>query len=114
MPALSLLRAQWWVVVLCLLPLAYLIFMISSGQLGSADPGRQMVKFLGLWAIRLLLICLLIRPLSQLLSLPDLHPARRTLGLFALFYTILHALAWAGAIVGFSPEQIVPEIIDNP
>lgn len=107
-------RAQWWVVVLCLLPLVYLVHLILGNHLSVADPGRDIVKFLGLWSLRLLLVCLTIRPLCDLLSSTVLFPCRRTVGLCALLYISLHALAWASFLVGWSIDGLITEIIESP
>ena len=70
--------------------------------------------FLGLWSLRLLLCCLTVRPLSQLLSAPNIFPMRRTLGLFALFYAMLHALAWAFLLIGGSFAGMLEDIAESP
>lgn len=109
----SILRTQWWIVLLCFMPFGYLLYRIATQQLNSADPAREVVLFLGLWSLRLLLVCLFIRPLRVLLNSPYLHPARRTIGLCALFYIFLHALAWVSFLMGWSIDAIIVEITDS-
>lgn len=85
--------------IAALLPLAYgvwQIVLLQSGgnhQLG-ADPAKALVHMQGEWAIRFLLLTLLVSPLRQLTGWLKLIQIRRMLGLFTFFYASLHLLAY--------------------
>ncbi|CAA7623364.1 sulfite oxidase heme-binding subunit YedZ [Magnetospirillum sp. SS-4] len=83
------------VFALCLLPLAWLAARAMTVGLG-ANPIEALIRFLGDWALRFLLIALAVTPLRQLSGWSPLARLRRMLGLFAFFYVILHLLAYAG------------------
>ena len=73
--------------VICLLPLAYIIYLIATNALG-VDPVKRLVHLTGDWAIRFLLVTFSITPLRQWFNQPALLRYRRMLGLFAWFYTL--------------------------
>jgi sulfoxide reductase heme-binding subunit YedZ len=70
-------------------PLAYLSWIAASGGLG-ARPVSAAIHFTGLWALRFLVISLAVTPLRRAFSWNKLILARRTLGLAALGYALLH------------------------
>lgn len=82
-----------------LLPLAYAIWQIVLLQSGGAhqlgaDPGKALVHMQGQWAIRFLLLTLLVSPLKQITGWGRLISIRRMLGLFTFFYATLHLVAY--------------------
>lgn len=85
--------------VLALTPLAVLGWRIRSelltgtGALG-ADPVAAIEHYLGIWALRFLLITLAVTPLRQLTGQPVLLRFRRMLGLYAFLYATLHFAAY--------------------
>lgn len=105
---------QWWVCLLCLIPLLLLINQALNQQLDPADPARSVVLYLGEWSLRLLLLCLSVRPLCHLFANNTFIALRRTLGLWSLFYVTLHGLAWFVFLLDAAYNEIVIEIIDNP
>lgn len=70
-------------------PLAYLCWIAAAGGLG-ARPVSAAIHFTGLWALRFLVISLAVTPLRRTFSWNKLILARRTLGLAALGYALLH------------------------
>ena len=101
--------------VLTLLPALPFIFLMTQGvlnQLG-ADPGKTLVHALGLWALRLLLLTLSITPLQRFTPLQVLR-LRRTLGLYALGYAILHLLGFAFFYLGFDMALLGNELLKRP
>lgn len=110
----GLLYSQWLLSALCCLPLVQLAYRALGGQLDVADPGRDVVFFLGEWALRLLLACLAIRPLSVSLANPRILPARRTLGLFCLGYASLHFLSWGTFLLGWRLDQYPEAVMESP
>ncbi len=78
---------------LCLLPAISLAIGFVDGRLGmqSLDLVTQTT---GEWAIRLLLITLLLTPLRELFNWMWLAKFRRMMGLFAFFYANLHLITY--------------------
>jgi sulfoxide reductase heme-binding subunit YedZ len=89
-------RIRWSKIVvflLCLAPLALLIWRAFTQQLG-ADPVNEITHKTGDWTIRFLLITLAVTPVRRLTKQYKLIQFRRMLGLFAFFYGCLHFLTW--------------------
>ena len=89
-------RIRWskiFVFLLCLTPLALLIWRAFTQQLG-ADPVNEITHKTGDWTIRFLLITLAVTPIRRLSKQYKLIQFRRMLGLFAFFYGCLHFLTW--------------------
>jgi sulfoxide reductase heme-binding subunit YedZ len=81
------------------LPAAYAIFALASDILGrtryfGSNPINEGEHFLGRWALRFLIATLLVTPLRALLGWHWLARHRRTLGLFAFAYVVLHWLTY--------------------
>lgn len=93
-----------WVV--CLLPLAWLIYLGVMQQLGP-DPGKALSDNLGLWALRLLLVALLLRPLREITGKPQFVQVRRLVSLFAWFYATLHFAAGLFYVIGWSWQDLL-------
>lgn len=82
------------------LPAAYAIFALASDILGrtryfGSNPINEGEHFLGRWALRFLIATLAVTPLRELLGWHWLARHRRTLGLFAFGYVVLHWLTYA-------------------
>jgi len=83
------------VLVLCLAPLAALVWLWWHQQLG-INSIEYVARYTGRWALRFLLLSLAITPLRRLPGLAPLAQFRKMLGLVAFFYGTLHALHyWA-------------------
>lgn len=76
------------------LPGLWLAAQAGQGALGGR-PIMEAIHSTGLWAVRILLISLLVTPLRQLLRWPEAMLVRRMLGLGALAYALLHLLLYA-------------------
>ncbi|MGD2139730.1 MAG: protein-methionine-sulfoxide reductase heme-binding subunit MsrQ [Burkholderiales bacterium] len=111
--------AQWIsrikavVFVMCLLPLALLLWRGVSGRLG-ANPIEFITHTTGWWTLTLLMITLSVTPLRRLLNLPWLLRLRRMLGLYAFFYACLHFLTWLVLDQFFDWNAIVKDVIKRP
>ncbi len=75
--------------VAALLPMAWLLGQAFAGTLG-ARPVTEAIHFTGLWALRFLLISLAVTPVRRIFAWNKLILARRTLGLAALGYGLVH------------------------
>ncbi len=102
------------IIFLCaLIPFAWLVFNTITQQLG-ADPAKTIVLFTGEWTIYFLFITLSVTPLRRLLKWNWLMPHRRMLGLFALFYGLLHLLSYLIFILGLDFSRLVSETLKRP
>lgn len=105
---------RWWGVWLAgLAPLLFIIFQILTDGLG-ADPAQAIVLGTGIWAIRFLWITLSVTPLRKIRYLGWLVRYRRMLGLYALFYAVLHLLAFTTFILGWRVDLIWREFTARP
>src|SRR5438874_9000713 len=75
------------VFVLCLLPIAWLAYRGIAGRLG-VNPIETVIRYLGDWALRFLLIALAVTPVRILTGYTPVARLRRMLGLFAFSYVI--------------------------
>lgn len=108
---LSALRALTF--VLCLLPLAFMVWDGFHGRLGT-NPIEEVTHRTGDWTLRLLLVTLSVTPLRRLANFPQLLRLRRMLGLFTFFYACLHALTYFWLDQFFDFEGIVRDVIKRP
>jgi methionine sulfoxide reductase heme-binding subunit len=99
--------------VLCLLPLAWLVYGAFTDALG-ANPAEALIRSTGDWTLRFLCITLAITPLRQITKQPALARFRRMLGLFAFFYGGLHFLCYGWLDMGFVWGDIVRDIAKRP
>lgn len=106
--------AAWWaLLVLGLLPLAWLGWQIWQDQLG-ANPAEALIRATGDWTLRSLCVVLAVTPLRQLLVWPELVRFRRMLGLLTFAYACLHLLCYAWFDMGFEWSDIVQDIAKRP
>ena len=103
----------------CLTPLAWLCDRawqeqtLGNGALG-ADPIATIEHDLGLWALRFLMLSLVISPLRQLTQVSEFLRYRRLLGLYAFAYATLHLIAYLFLDLKSYWSQITEEIIKRP
>lgn len=97
--------------VACLAPLVWLAaqWAMGGGGLG-ANPIEATTRFLGLWALHLLLATLAVTPAREILGWSWLAPLRRPLGLFAFLYACLHLASYAALDVFFAWDEIAADI----
>jgi methionine sulfoxide reductase heme-binding subunit len=95
-----------------LTPLSWLIYLGANNQLGP-DPGKALVDGLGLWALRLLLITLLLRPLRDITRNNIFLRVRRLVGLFCWFYATLHFAGALFYVVGFSSGELLKALSER-
>jgi len=94
--------------LLCLLPAAWLFWAAVSDQLG-ANPAEALIRSLGDWTLRFLVIVLAVTPLRVASGLTAMARWRRMLGLFVFFYASLHLLAYAW----FDQELVLAAVVDD-
>lgn len=101
-----------------LIPFAFLVYKTLANQLG-ADPAKAIVLYTGEWAIYFLFITLAVTPLRRFITFNKIHfrwlqTHRRMLGLFTLFYAILHVLAFLVFILGLDFSRFGKELVERP
>ena len=101
------------VFVLWLLPVAWLFWAAAADRLG-ANPAEALIRSLGDWTLRALVLVLLVTPLRVVAGWPPLAQLRRMLGLFVFFYGSLHWLAYAWFDMGFVWTDIVKDVGKRP
>jgi len=97
----------------CLLPLGFLVWGIFADTLG-ANPIEEIQNETGIWALRLLLVTLAVRPAKECLALPILMRVRRMLGLFVFFYLLLHIFVYLVLDQFFDWQEIVKDVVKRP
>ena len=97
----------------CFAPLAWLAWRAFSGDLG-ANPIETLIRQIGVWGLRLLLVGLAITPAARILKKPRLVRFRRTVGLFAFSYICLHLLTYIGVDLFFDWGQLWKDILKRP
>lgn len=105
--------------LLCLVPFGYTVVQIWLLQTGAshnlgADPGRELVLIQGSWAIRFLILTLMVSPLRRLTGWVRLTGIRRMLGLYTFFYASLHLLSWAFLLLELDPGRLGEELAERP
>jgi len=116
MPIQGLLKSKFakpLVFLLCLLPMASIVWRIFFGDLGS-DPIETITFATGDWTLRFLLITLAVTPFRQWFGLSSLVRFRRMLGLYVFFYACCHFLVWFILDHALSFSEMIEDIIDRP
>ena len=104
-------RATWWLVFIALsLPLAWLVSLALSGGLG-ANPIEAINRYLGDWALRMVLVALAATPLKILFGWRWPVRMRRMLGLWAFAYVTLHIVNYVAIDQFFAWNDIWQDII---
>lgn len=106
-------RAKWLVFYVSLLPLFWLVYALLNDQLG-ANPIEAVTRDTGVWALRFMMLTLLISPLRKLTGINEFIRFRRMLGLFAFFYASVHMLLYLGLDQFFDVQEIWLDIIKRP
>ena len=106
------------VALLCL-PLGVLAFDLAReirqpGVAFGPDPAETIVRYLGEWAIRLLLGTLAVSPVARLMARPGLVRHRRTFGLVAFSYVAAHFAAYFVLLAGSDAVTFMADFADRP
>lgn len=98
---------------LYLLPLAWLIWAVWFDRLG-ANPAEALIRSLGDWTLRALVLVLVITPLRVTAGWPQLARFRRMAGLFVFFYGSLHWVAYVWFDMGFVWADVLADVPKRP
>lgn len=99
--------------LICFAPLVWLAWKGFNGDLG-ANPIEKLIRQLGVWGLRLLLVGLAITPAARIFRQPRLVRFRRTVGLFAFSYIVLHLCSYIGIDLFFDFGQLWKDILKRP
>lgn len=94
-------------------PAMWLVWSALNDQLG-ANPAEALIRSLGDWSLRLLVIVLLVTPLRTWTGWSALARMRRMAGLFVFFYASLHLIAYAWFDMGFLLDDMVQDVLKRP
>lgn len=105
-------RSKWLLLPLLALPLLFVVWRGLGGQL--ADPPKALVDTSGLWALHCLLLSLAMTPLRVLTGRGFWIRYRRLLGLYALFYALVHVHAYVFLLFGARWDYLGVELAKRP
>ena len=104
-------RARWWLVFTAMsLPLVWLVYAALTGGLG-ANPIEAINRYLGDWALRMVLVALAATPLKMLFGWTWPVRMRRMLGLWAFAYVSLHITNYVAIDQFFAWNDIWADIV---
>lgn len=98
--------------ILGMAPALYTFHLALTDSLG-ADPQKTLERTLGLWALRFLIAGLAISPLRPLFG-PGIIRYRRTVGLLAFYYAVLHVTVYVLLDQGLDWSAILADILKRP
>jgi len=111
----------WWkptaktaIHLACALPIAALVLRGFElwGDLG-VNPIETVIRNLGDWALRFLIVALAVTPARRLTGQPQFARYRRMLGLWAFAYVTLHLMIFIGVDQFFDWHEIWKQILKN-
>jgi sulfoxide reductase heme-binding subunit YedZ len=102
----------WLLYIVGLLPAAWTFYLGASDQLG-ADPVKTFERFLGLWAIRFLILTLAVSPARDLLGWNYLR-YRRALGLLCFYYVLMHFTVYMVLDQALDISAVVDDVLKRP
>ena len=117
MPKFSMFKSVTF--LLCLTPLGYSIYQVYLLQVGEAnalgaDPAKELVLFHGGWAIKFLLLTLLVTPVRRLTGWNQVQKIRRMLGLFTFAHASIHLLAYLFFLLELDFSNLGADILKRP
>jgi len=95
-----------------LLPAVWYFYLGSTGGLG-ADPVKTFEHHLGLWALRFLILTLMVSPMREIFSV-NLLRYRRALGLLAFYYGVMHFSVYMILDQALDLNTVIADIIKRP
>ena len=99
---------RWGIYIVGLAPAVWAFWLAANNQLG-ANPVKEFEHILGLWALRFLILTLLVTPLRDLFRFNFL-PYRRALGLLAFYYVAMHFVTYVILDRGLNWPEIVKDV----
>ncbi|MDM9629364.1 protein-methionine-sulfoxide reductase heme-binding subunit MsrQ [Rhizobium sp. S152] len=117
LPSLSLPKrwhsaSVWLLYVVGLAPAAWYFYLGATNQLG-ADPVKTFELFLGLWALRFLILTLAVSPARDLLGWNYLR-YRRALGLLCFYYVVMHFAVYMVLDQALDLAAVIDDVMKRP
>jgi sulfoxide reductase heme-binding subunit YedZ len=84
--------SPWWIYGIGLVPAAWYFYLGAINALG-ADPIRSFEHLLGEWALRFMILTLLVTPVRELTRI-NFYRFRRAFGLLVFYYVLFHFLTY--------------------
>jgi len=86
----------------------------NPGSRLGADPALAVVRELGTWAIRFLLLTLTVSTARRRFGVPKLMRFRRMIGLAAFGYAVSHFTAYLWLLAAWDPGVIASDLTERP
>lgn len=102
----------WLLYAVGFVPAVSTFYLGATGGLG-ADPVKTFEHTLGLWALRFLVLTLLVTPIRDLTGISLLR-YRRALGLLAFYYALMHFATYMVLDQALNFPVIVADILRRP
>lgn len=88
--------------------------IVGGTRFFGSNPIKESEHFLGKWTLRFLIATLAVTPLRSLLGWNWLAKRRRSMGLFAFGYLMLHWLTYALLDVQLDWDELVKDLLKRP
>jgi sulfoxide reductase heme-binding subunit YedZ len=98
---------------LAFVPAAWLAIEFTSGRWDWPTPYVLLIYHSGLWSTYMLLLSLAVTPARRIFEWGRLVQIRRMVGVAALFYTLLHLVAWFG-LRFWDGQVLTTELLARP
>jgi sulfoxide reductase heme-binding subunit YedZ len=102
----------WALYVIGLIPAAWQFYLGATGNLG-ADPVKTFELFLGDWAIRFLILTLLVTPVRDLTGWSFMR-YRRALGLLCFYYVLMHFSVYILLDQALDVQAVIDDVLKRP
>ncbi|MDO6965398.1 protein-methionine-sulfoxide reductase heme-binding subunit MsrQ [Rhizobium alvei] len=104
--------SPWVIYGVGLIPAAWYFYLGATNALG-ANPVQSFEHLLGEWAIRFLILTLIVTPLRELTRV-NLVRFRRALGLLAFYYALMHLATYVLLDRGLDLGVIATDLMKRP
>lgn len=105
-------KTIWLLYLAGLLPAAWQFYLGATGDLG-ADPVKTFELFLGVWAVRFLVLTLAVSPLREIFGL-NLIRYRRALGLLCFYYALFHFTVYLVLDQELALHAVIADVMKRP
>ena len=104
--------SPWWVYAIGLVPAAWYFYLGAINDLG-ANPIQTFEHLLGEWALRFMILTLLVTPVRELTRV-NFYRFRRAFGLLTFYYVLFHFLTYFILDRGMNLPVIFVDIFKRP
>lgn len=107
---------KWITLLLCLMPAAWILAGVAGAPWAplSPNPVEDILHRLGEWSLNFLVATLAISPASELTGRREWLAIRRTLGLTAFSYAVVHFLWYVGIDQGLELAALARDVVKRP